>query len=277
MKLTQSQLRSYREHGFVLLPSAFAAAEIKALKAEVPRVLAVDTPARIVEARTRTVRSVYGSHRTHDRFRHLSEDARLVEPAMQVVDGDVYIYQFKINVKAAFEGDVWEWHQDYIFWREEDGMPAPRVTNVALFLDDVTEFNGPMFFIPGSHRRGVIEVEAHDGAAAAAGIGGMGGTAPAWISNLTARLKYSLDRETVAELSSRYGLACPKGPAGSVLLFDSNVAHSSPNNISPFDRMMVIATYNSVENIPRPAGTRRPDFLVSDDYEPVRPVQPILY
>jgi len=274
MKLTQDQLRSYREHGFVLLPSAFAAEEIRALKAELPRVLAVDTPARIVEARTRTVRSVYGSHRTHDRFRHLSEDARLVEPAMQVVDGDVYIYQFKINVKAAFEGDVWEWHQDYIFWREEDGMPAPRVTNVALFLDEVTEFNGPMFFIPGSHRRGVIEVEALDGAATG---GGMGGMSPGWISNLTAKLKYSLDRETVAELSRRHGLVCPKGPAGSVLLFDSNIAHSSPNNISPFDRMMVIATYNSVENIPQPVGTRRPDFLVSNDYEPVRPVQPILY
>src|SRR3989442_15819032 len=226
MKLTQSQLRSYREHGFVLLPSAFAAAEIKALKAEVPRVLAVDTPARIVEARTRTVRSVYGSHRTHDRFRHLSEDARLVEPAMQVVDSDVYIYQFKINVKAAFEGDVWEWHQDYIFWREEDGMPAPRVTNVALFLDDVTEFNGPMFFIPGSHRRGVIEVEAHDGAAAAAGIRGMGGMAPPPVSHLNPRLKYSLHRETVGPLSRRYCLACAERAGRLVVLFRSQVAPS---------------------------------------------------
>jgi ectoine hydroxylase len=36
----------------------------------------------------------------------------------------VYIYQFKINVKAAFGGDVWQWHQDYIFWRNEDGMPG---------------------------------------------------------------------------------------------------------------------------------------------------------
>jgi ectoine hydroxylase-related dioxygenase (phytanoyl-CoA dioxygenase family) len=273
MKLTQEQLWQYREQGFVVLPSAFSAEEIRALKAELPRVLADDTPARIVEARTRTVRSVYGSHRTHERFRHLSEDARLVEPAMQVVGSDVYIYQFKINVKAAFEGDVWEWHQDYIFWREEDGMPAPRVTNVALFLDEVTEFNGPMFFIPGSHRRGVIEVEALDGNAG----GGMGSMAPAWISNVTAKLKYSLERETVAELTRRNGLACPKGPAGSVLLFDSNVAHSSPNNISPFDRMMVISTYNSVENIPQPIGPRRPDFLVSADYEPVRPVHPILY
>ena len=33
--------------------------------------------------------------------------------------------------------------------------------NVAIFLDDVNEFNGPLMFIPGSHRRGVVDAK-HD-------------------------------------------------------------------------------------------------------------------
>lgn len=267
MRLTADRLRQYEHDGFVLVPDVFSRDEIAHLRADVPRVFAEDTPARVAEDRGPIVRSVYGTHRTHDTFRRLSEDARLVEPAMQVVDDDVYIYQFKINAKAAFDGDVWEWHQDYIFWRNEDGMPAPRVTNVALFLDDVTEFNGPMFFIPGSHRQGVIDVQSRDGDRSA-----VRDTREGWIANVTAKLKYGIDRQTVAELCAAHGIVAPKGPAGSVLLFDANVVHSSPNNISPFSRTMVVVTYNSVHNVALQPGTKRPEFLVSREPAAVRPV-----
>ncbi len=33
--------------------------------------------------------------------------------------------------------------------------------NVAIFLDEVNEFNGPLLFIPGSHRKAVVEAS-HD-------------------------------------------------------------------------------------------------------------------
>ena len=249
-----------------MLQGAFSDLEVAALKAALPAVFTEGGPACVREACSGIVRSVYGSHRTHPMFHRIAEDARLVEPAMQIIESKVYIYQFKINAKAAFAGDLWEWHQDFIFWRDEDGMPAPRVINVGLFLDDVNEFNGPMFFIPGSQREGVIEMTPRDTADA-------GDRAqPAWMANVSAKLNYALARDTVARLCTRYGLASPKGPAGSLLLFDSNVVHGSPNNISPFDRVMLIATYNSVHNRLGTGRSRRPDFLVNRDIEPVRPV-----
>ena len=42
--------------------------------------------------------------------------------------------------KMAFEGDVWQWHQDYGTWFNDDLMPSARAMNVAIFLDEVTEF-----------------------------------------------------------------------------------------------------------------------------------------
>jgi ectoine hydroxylase len=33
--------------------------------------------------------------------------------------------------------------------------------NVAIFLDDVNDYNGPLMFIPGSHKRGVVDAR-HD-------------------------------------------------------------------------------------------------------------------
>jgi ectoine hydroxylase-related dioxygenase (phytanoyl-CoA dioxygenase family) len=279
MRLTTDQLTHYREEGFLLLPGCFSPAEVEVMKSQLPAVFGKEGPQRIVEQNGGVVRSVYGTHEENDVFARLARHPRMIEPARQITDGDVYVYQFKINAKVAFAGDVWEWHQDYIFWRNEDGLPAPRITNAVVFLDEVNDFNGPLYLIPRSHRQGVIDTAArasgnkNGGNGSNSSNGGNGhATAakePAWINNLTARLKYSLDREVVADLVKRNGIVAAKGPVGTVLIFDSNIVHGSSNNISPFDRVIVIVTFNSVENLPAKTTNRRPDFLVSRNYQPI--------
>jgi ectoine hydroxylase-related dioxygenase (phytanoyl-CoA dioxygenase family) len=267
MHLTEAQLRSYTDNGFLFLPECFTRAEIDTVKAELPTIFAEDSLRRVLEKESNIVRSVYGSHTTNEVAYRLAHHPRIVEPAMQILDGKTYIYQFKINAKAAFGGDVWEWHQDYIFWQNEDGMPLPRVVNAVIFLDEVHEFNGPLIFIPGSHQEGVIDVRARN--VLPSGYQNN----PAWISNLTADLKYSLDKGALATLVERYGgMVAPKGLAGSVLFFHGNVVHGSAANISPFDRNIVLVTFNSLENIPVPTKEPRPEFLVSRDFRPVEPL-----
>ena len=51
---------------------------------------------------------------------------RLIEPVQQLFGEQLYMHQFKINAKAKFDGDVWQWHQDYGTWARDDGMPEPR-------------------------------------------------------------------------------------------------------------------------------------------------------
>ena len=61
------------------------------------------------------------------------------------------MHQFKINGKMAFDGDVWQWHQDFGTWIERrPDARRPRAMNVAIFLDEVNEFNGPLMFIPAA-------------------------------------------------------------------------------------------------------------------------------
>ena len=38
-------------------------------------------------------------------------------------------------------------------------MPEARAMTLAIFLDEVNQFNAPLMFIPGSHQVGVIESE----------------------------------------------------------------------------------------------------------------------
>jgi len=270
MLLSEEQVRTYEQEGYVFLTNCYSSCEIDVLKAESLKIFAEDTPKRVLEKERGMVRSVYGSHTTNEVFNKLSRHPRIVEPVQQLLGSEVYVYQFKVNAKAAFGGDLWEWHQDYIFWQKEDGLRSDRAASVAIFLDDVNEFNGPMFIIPGSQAEGVIDKSAQP--LTDVRRYQVYEKSPAWISNLTADLKYSLDRETIAHLVEKYGLFAPKGPAGSALFFHGNLVHASSNNISPFDRTVVIVTFNSVENVPDWREKPRPDFLASRDVAPIVPV-----
>ena len=267
MQLTQDHLSFYETHGYLFLPECFSKPEVRVLKDELNSVFAEDTERRVLEKDKAVVRSVYGTHATNEVFNRLSRHPKIVQPAMAILDNNVYVYQFKINAKAGFGGDVWQWHQDYIFWLKEDGLPTDRVTTAVIFLNDVNRFNAPMFLIPGSHKDGVIDVMANQRSE-----GGPYGESPAWISNLTADLKYGLSNEIISDLVSRYGIFSAEGPSGSLLFFHSNLVHGSTINISPFDRSIVLASYSSIDNVPCPIKNPRPEFLVSRNCDPIVPL-----
>jgi ectoine hydroxylase-related dioxygenase (phytanoyl-CoA dioxygenase family) len=264
MFLTDDQMREYERDGFLLIRNCLTDRELEMLQRELPDLLSTSAPSRILETNATVVRSVYGAHAQKTIFAQLCRLPRLLKPAMQLIKDEIYVYQFKINVKAAFDGDAWEWHQDYIFWQREDGMPNPRVINAAIYLDDVTEFNGPIYVLPGSQREGALDPDLP-------GVQPVDGQ-PFWLTDLTAKLKYSLDRATVCRLFRKYGISSTTGQAGSILFFDSNLVHASPNNISPDDRKMIIITYNSIHNLPTTNGSQRPEFLVASNFAPLAPI-----
>lgn len=267
MQITQDHLRFYHANGYLLLPECFSKTEVDILTAELKSEFGKESERRVLEKDSGSVRSVYGSHEFNEGFSRLSRHPRIVQPAMAILRSKAYVYQCKINAKAGFAGDVWQWHQDYIFWLKEDGLPSDRVTTAVIFLNDVTRFNAPLFLIPGSHREGVIDVAAREQP-----LNDPYRESPTWISNLTADLKYALDNSVITSLVQRYGMVSAEGPSGSLLFFHSNLVHGSTNNISPFDRMLVLVSYNSVENVPRPMKNPRPEFLVSRNYEPIVPL-----
>lgn len=263
MTLESDQITAYDNQGFLLLPDRFTGDELALLQRRVAPALAVRGERTIMEAGHAVVRSVYALHRDDPVFSLLARHPRIVGPARALLGGDVYVYQSKLNVKSPFFGEIWEWHQDYIYWRNEDAMPTSRVLTAAVYLDDVDEFNGPMVVIPGSHREGVLPC--HDEQAPEQ-------AGPYWLSHLSARLKYTIDRTVLTQLARGRGLHAPKARAGAVLLFDGNLAHASSPNISPFARSILLFTYNAVDNAPPREGLTRPEFLVERDPRPLEAV-----
>ncbi|MFD9124301.1 phytanoyl-CoA dioxygenase family protein [Kitasatospora sp. NPDC059571] len=244
----------YREDGFVLLESVLTAAEVAALREAFDRDCEVPGPHRIAEDGGTAVRAVYASHLRRPEFAALMRDPRVLGPVQQLLSEDVYLYQFKINAKPAFGGERWSWHQDYAAWRAADNLPAPRQVNVGVFLDDVDEFNGPVIFVPGSHRAGLV----HDGRRA------------------DARSDLHLDPEDIAltpdqlaGLVGEHGMTSPKGRAGSIVLFSPEIVHGSAPNMSPFPRRLLIATFNDTANLPSWTGEPRPEHVVLRDTAPL--------
>jgi ectoine hydroxylase len=157
------------------------------------------------------------------------------------------MHQFKINAKAAFDGAVWQWHQDYATWHADDDMPDCKAMNIALFLADANEFNGPLMFIPGSHKRGRL----------AAGHDLTTTSYPLW----------TCDNDTITKLVEEGGIVAPKGPAGSVLMFHGCLVHASGSNLTPWSRWIVYLSLNRCDNAIR--RFKRPHWIANRDFTPI--------
>ena len=247
MKLTDTQLQSFERDGYLFFPGHFSATEIKTLIDEVPALYAQHRPENVREKGSDAVRTNFAAHLYNAPFARLARHPRMVEPVMQLFGEPVYMHQFKINGKMAFDGDVWQWHQDYGTWKRDDDMPEPRAMNVAIFLDEVNEFNGPLMFIPGSHKLGVVDAE-HDTATT---------SYPLW----------TIDHDTIAKLVKRGGIVAPKGPAGSMILFHSCLVHASSSNLSPWNRVSVYLSLCAVSNHIR--RYKRPEYIAHRDFRPI--------
>jgi ectoine hydroxylase len=248
MQLRQDQIDRFEREGFIFLPSLFRPEEVKVLVDEVPSLYAQHRPENVREKGSEAVRTNFAAHLYSLPFAKLARHPRMVEPIVQIFGEDVYMHQFKINGKMAFDGDVWQWHQDYGTWKNDDGMPEARAMNVAIFLDEVNEFNGPLMLIPGSHKRGVLEAK-HD-------------------TSTTSYPLWTIDHETIAKLVERGGIVAPKGVPGSMILFHSCLVHASTSNLSPWNRVSAYLSLCAVSNHIR--RFKRPEYIAHRDFAPLR-------
>ena len=249
MRLTPQQIDQFRTDGWLFLPELFTPEETAILRDEASAIF--DTPReQIWREKSGAPRTAFAAHTYNEAFRLLGAHPRLIEPIEQVFGEQLYMHQFKINAKAAFDGDVWQWHQDYGTWARDDGMPEPRAMNIAVFVDEVMPINGPLMLVPRSHTEGVLAA-GHDLATT---------SYPLW----------TLDQATVTRLVDRGGIVAPTGKPGGVMMFHGNLVHGSAGNITPYPRKIVYLTLNAVSNHIRTP--TRPDWIAHRDFTPIVPV-----
>jgi ectoine hydroxylase len=247
MKLTNEQMQQFDEEGYFFIPEAFSPEEVALMRNAAMDVFR--TPRKEIWLEKSGVpRTAFACHTYNDVFATLAAHPRLVEPVEQVFGEPCYVHQFKVNAKEAFSGDVWQWHQDFVTWHNDDGMPEPRAMNISVFLDDVLPINGPLMLVPRSQKYGAMEA-GHD-------------------TSTTAYPLWTLDNDKVSALVEKGGIVAPTGKAGGLLMFSGNLVHGSSGNITPYPRKIVYLTLSAVSNaILKPT---RPEWIAHTDFTPIK-------
>ncbi len=261
--LSPAQLADFERRGHIVLEDWLDEGTIERCLTELDRLVADPVLAhdeRLVrEPGSQTIRSVFDVHKLSQIYAALAADERVSGVARQILADDVYIHQSRANLKPALVGHSFSWHSDFETWHVEDGMPAMRAVSCAVALTDNHVWNGPLLLLDGSHHTFVA----------------FAGTTPDDNYRTSLRKQeYGVpDLDTLTRLEANGGIETFAAGAGSVVFFDCNIMHASPNNVSPRSRTNAFFVYNAWSNRLRdPFGTTtsRPEHIA--DRSPTAPL-----
>ena len=161
--LPQSEIRFYRDNGYLIIPNVLDPAELAALRVEVARILegaaglaASNEVFDLEETHTPDaprVRRIKSPHKVSRHFWDLIRGPRMIEVLTSLLGPDVRLQNTKLNLKSAGYGAAVEWHQDWAFYPYTND----DVLAVGVMLDDFTLDNGPLLLVPGSHKGPVLD------------------------------------------------------------------------------------------------------------------------
>lgn len=260
--LTEEQALQFETQGFLVLEDLFSPDEVARLQAETHTMIGrpehLDPCTIIPERGSKAVRSIFRIHSQSEMIGDLVADPRLVDIARFILDDDVYIHQSRLNYKPGFTGKEFFWHSDFETWHVEDGMPRMRAISMSVLLAPNSHHNGPVMFMPGSHRNFLAcEGETPD---------------DHYRTSLKKQEIGVPSEKHLAEMARRHGIFTSVGEPGSVLVFDCNILHGSNSNISPMPRSNAFLVYNAMQNkLVAPFGHKpaRPTFIAEREAKPL--------
>jgi ectoine hydroxylase len=232
--LSPEQRATYERDGFVVLPALFTADELQAARDEADRLADELVNASIALGKV----SPRLDLRKDDKgtvllkiqpvgdispvFAAMERDPRLLDPMRELLGCEPLLLEEKLNGKERLAVGLDElglrnwapefpWHTDMHYFYFE-GYPDETLSS-AIALDDCTEENGPLRFVPGSHLK-------HD-----------------W----PVRTEWPPDlADGAIDDSLGVPLICP---AGTVVVFHSRVVHASSPNRTAKPRRLIIYSH----------------------------------
>jgi ectoine hydroxylase len=257
MKLSRDQIAQYHRDGYLHFPELFSPAEVEALRREVDRVSRIDSEMVVREGSEKRPKAMFRMHETDGPtasrvFNAAVRLPRTLGLAQQLMgDDDLYLHHTKVNIKAAVEGSIWPWHQDFGSWAN-DGIQRADLITLMVGLDAASEINGCLYFLPGSHKRGRLDP---------------------YFDTSTAYKVWSVTPADVKRMIAEHGEPVAiTGKPGSVTLFHCNLLHASGHNLSAKDRWQAYFCYNTVANRPVDVEKPRPDWVRSRNWSPLQQV-----
>jgi ectoine hydroxylase-related dioxygenase (phytanoyl-CoA dioxygenase family) len=155
-----------------------------------------------------------------DAYLDVMTDARTVDMIAELIGANVKFHHCKINVKLPGARTEVAYHQDFAYTPHTND----DLITALLMLDDVTEENGCLMVVPGTHK-GPIHSLFRDGV-------------------FVGRMADDVESDMLARQIP------VTGKAGSVCLMHTRLAHGSAANSSTRPRGMYIRVYSAADAVP---------------------------
>ena len=147
-RLSVADIAQYNSHGFVQPFDAFTPSDMVDIRAYVDGLMDAMGP-----------KGAYGINCYQARLSGLYDiatDARILDFVEDLVGPNILCWASAILSKRPHDPKAVPWHQDAGFW----SLSPARTVTVWLAIDDADEDNSAMRFIPGTHDKGALEMQA---------------------------------------------------------------------------------------------------------------------
>lgn len=164
-RISDQQVQFFNENGYLQGVRILTPEQIEILRAELSRLMETDDETRglFYEYNSNesanpdlTLFHALGAWRASSAFHDLLWHPAFTVPASQLLGGPVRFWHDQLFVKPAHHGGVVIWHQDYSYWTRT--VPMAHLT-CWIGLDDSTEENGCLHYVPKSHRWNLLPRE----------------------------------------------------------------------------------------------------------------------
>ena len=101
-----------------------------------------------IESSEPRIERINQPHTIHSAFNSLIRRKEITKVLRALLGPNVRMQNSKLNLKLPGGSAPVEWHQDWAFYPHTND----DVLAVGVMVDDMTEENGPIMFVPGSHK-----------------------------------------------------------------------------------------------------------------------------
>ena len=236
-RLTQEQIDQFWRDGVLLVEDAVTPAQLASLRQQFDGWVEESKAhgegyGETVDGRPRfdletghsaeqpALRRVNSPAEVSDAFDDAMRSSAMTDCVADLIGPDVKFHHSKINSKLPGAKTEVKYHQDFPFTPHSND----DVVTALLMVDEVTEENGPLEVVPGSHK-GPIHGLWHDG-------------------KFTGAVAGEIEQDAMAK-----AVKCA-GPAGSVCLMHTRLLHGSAPNLSNQPRTLFICVYSADDAVP---------------------------
>ncbi len=226
--ISEQQIDSYRENGYVAVENVFAADQVAALRRATDELVeksrSVTEHSDIYDLEPGHTADVPRVRRVKNPILHdPAFDQALRNPGMlniveKLIGPGIRYQNTKLNMKSPGYGSPVQWHQDWGFYPHTND----DILAVGVAIDDMTEQNGCLLVVPGSHR-GPVHDHHEDGV---------------FVGAVTDRV---IDDADAAKVTVA---------AGGITIHHVRTLHASAPNLSPHARRLLLLEMTALDAWP---------------------------